>query len=89
MMIYLKDTERIITAVEGTGDNLTAHDLDDGFVDYMMTSIYKQDGDELMVEDAGQLMFMKPVADHNTEELVDRLRDYWEAKDGDYIILNY
>ena len=44
MLIYVKDYERLITAVEGTGDNLTDEDIADGYNDYVMTSIYKQEG---------------------------------------------
>lgn len=47
MLIWAGEPDyRIITAVEGTGDNLTDEDLKDGYVDYWMTSIYKQEGEE-------------------------------------------
>ena len=48
--------EMIITAVEGTGDNLLDEDIKEGYVDYLMTNIYKTDGYELVEEDAGQKM---------------------------------
>lgn len=88
MLIYLKDTERLITVVEGTGDNLTDEDMKDGFVDYFMSSVYKQDGDELVLEDGGQILSSKLVKELETEEIVDKVLDYWEAKDEDYAILN-
>ena len=48
--------EMIITAVEGTGDNLLEEDIKEGYVDYLMTNIYKRDGYELVEEDGGQMM---------------------------------
>lgn len=88
MLIYLKQSERLITVAEGTGDNLTDEDIKDGFVDYFMSTVYEQDGDELVEQDGGQILSSKMVADMDTEEIVDKILDYWEAKDEDYAILN-
>lgn len=88
MLIYLKNTNRLITVAVGTGDNLTAEDLDNGFVDYFMSSVYKQEGDELELEDAGQILSSKLVGELSLDEVVDKVLDYWEAKDEDYLILN-
>lgn len=88
MLIYLKNTNRLITVAVGTGDNLTAEDLDDGFVDYFMSSVYRQEGDELELEDAGQILSSKLVGELSLDEVVDKVLDYWEAKDEEYLILS-
>ena len=88
MLIYLKDTERLITVVEGTGDNLLPEDEKEGLVDYLKSSVYKQDGDELILEDGGQIMSTHYFADMETDEIVRRVLEYWEASDEDYVILN-
>lgn len=81
MIIYLHNTKRIITAVEGTGDNLLAEDIADGFKDYFLTSIYQQDGEELNLIDSGQLLLGLYISELPLEEQKERLLDYWEAKD--------
>ena len=85
MLIITKDTERLITIVEGTGDNLTEEDLKDGFVDYVMTSIYRVEDDEIVLEDGGQMLSMTPIAELEEEELVKRVLDYWGLGDEDWI----
>ena len=85
MLIITKDTEKLITIVEGTGDNLTEEDLKDGFVDYVMTSIYRVEDDEIMLEDGGQMLSMTPIAELEEEELVKRVLDYWGLGDEDWI----
>ena len=47
MLIITKDTEKLITIVEGTGDNLTAEDIKDGYTDYVMTSVYRVEGEDI------------------------------------------
>lgn len=85
MLIITKDTERLITIVEGTGDNLTEEDLKDGFVDYVMTSIYRVEDEEIILEDGGQMLSMTPIAELEEEELVKRVLDYWGLGDEDWI----
>lgn len=85
MLIITKDTERLITIVEGTGDNLTEEDLKDGFVDYVMTNIYRVEDDEIVLEDGGQMLSMTPIAELEEEELVKRVLDYWGLGDEDWI----
>lgn len=88
MLIYVKDPDyTIITAVEGTGDNLTDEDIADGYIDYFMTSIYKQEGEEIELTDGGQLLTTTLIKDMEQEEQVKRLLDYWELS-GDYIVLD-
>ena len=78
MLIWLGEPDyKIITAVEGTGDNLTDEDIKDGYIDYWMTSIYKQEGEEFVLEDGGQLLTSTPIKDMDTDEQVERLLDYW------------
>lgn len=88
MLIYVKDPDyTIITAVEGTGDNLTDEDIKDGYIDYFMTSIYKQEGEEIELADGGQLLTITPIKDMEQEEQVKRLLDYWGLS-GDYVVLD-
>lgn len=78
MLIWVGEPDyKIITAVEGTGDNLTDEDIKDGYIDYWMTSIYKQEGEEIVLEDGGQLLTSTPIKDMDTDEQVERLLDYW------------
>lgn len=90
MLIYVKEIEMLIVAVEGTGDNLTAEDEADGLKDYMMTTLYAQDGDQLIEQDAGQMMTSKELSSLETDEIVELLMDYWGYnKDAvDYAVLN-
>lgn len=88
MLIYVNDPDyTIITAVEGTGDNLTDEDIADGYIDYFMTSIYKQEGEEIELSDGGQLLTTTPIKDMEQEEQVKRLLDYWGLS-GDYVVLD-
>lgn len=88
MLIYVKDPDyTIITAVEGTGDNLLDEDIADGYVDYFMTSIYKQEGEDIVLADGGQLLTSTLIKDMEQEEQVKRLLDYWGLS-GDYIVLD-
>lgn len=90
MVIWVKDADRLITAVEGTGDNLTADDEVEGLVDYMMTSIYRIDGEEVVLEDGGQMMTSVYIKDLEYEEIAERLLDYWGLSDFDnWSMLDY
>lgn len=85
MLIITKDTEKLITIVEGTGDNLLKEDIDDGFVDYVMTSIYRVDGEDIVLEDSGQMLSQTPIADLEEDELVRRVLDYWGLGEEDWL----
>lgn len=85
MLIITKDTEKLITIVEGTGDNLTDEDIKDGYIDYVMTSIYGVDGEEITLEDGGQMLSQTPIADLEEEDLINRVLDYWGLGGEDYI----
>lgn len=84
MLIITKDTEKLITIVDGTGDNLSKEDTDDGFVDYVMTSIYHLDGDDIVLEDSGQMLSQTLIKDLEEDELVNRVLDYWGLANEDW-----
>ena len=89
MLIWAGEPDyKIITAVEGTGDNLTDEDIADGYIDYWMTSIYKQEGEEIVLVDGGQLLTSKPIKDMDVDEQVERLLDYWGVHNN-YSVLEY
>lgn len=85
MLIITKDTEKLITIVEGSGDNLSEEDIKDGYVDYVMTSIYKVDGEDIVLEDAGQMLSQTPIEDLEEDELVSRVLDYWSLGGEDWL----
>jgi hypothetical protein len=85
MLIITKDTEKLITIVEGTGDNLTDEDIKDGYTDYVMTSIYRVEGEDIVLEDGGQMLSKTPIADLEEDELVRRVLDYWGLGEEDWI----
>lgn len=95
MLIYDMNTDLLITAVEGTGDNLSKQDIEDGFTDYALTSVYKQDGEDIELVDSGQMLSKTPIAelyerwqDGEDDNLVDRLLDYWGCSEDDYKLLD-
>lgn len=85
MLIITKDTEKLITIVEGAGDNLTEEDTKDGYTDYVMTSIYHVDGEDIVLEDSGQMLSQTPIKDLEEDELVRRVLDYWELGGEDWL----
>lgn len=85
MLIITKDTEKLITIVEGTGDNLTDEDIKDGYTDYVMTSVYRVEGEDIVLEDGGQMLSQTPIEDLEEDELVKRVLDYWGLGGEDYI----
>ena len=85
MLIITKDTEKLITIVEGTGDNLFPEDEAEGFVDYVMTSLYHVDGEEIVLEDGGQMLSKTLIADLEEDELVSCVLDYWGLGGEDWI----
>ena len=91
MIIFIRDINILITAVEGTGDNLLKEDIAEGLKDYMMTSVYKVDGEDVELIDGGQMMTSELIADLETEEIAQRLLDYWGYTDDslDWVMLDY
>lgn len=87
MVIYLKDLELFITACEGTGDNLLEEDIEQGYVDYIMTNAYKADGYEFEELGGGQCLTDKLVKDMDTEEFAEKVLAFHGYKDEDYVII--
>lgn len=85
MLIITKDTEKLITIVEGTGDNLTEEDIEDGYIDYVMTSVYRVEGEDIILEDGGQMLSQTPIEDLEEDELVRRVLDYWGLGEEDWL----
>ena len=85
MLIITKDTEKLITIVEGTGDNLTDEDIKDGYTDYVMTSVYRVEGEDIVLEDGGQMLSQTPIKDLEEDELVRRVLDYWGLGEEDWL----
>lgn len=85
MLIITKDTEKLITIVEGTGDNLTDEDIKDGYTDYVMTSIYRVEDEDIILEDGGQMLSQTPIKDLEEDELVRRVLDYWGLGEEDWL----
>lgn len=91
MILFIKDINKLITAVEGTGDNLTDEDEAEGLKDYMMTSIYGIDGEDVELEDGGQMMTSEYIKDLEAEEIAQRLLEFWGYTDDslDWVMLDY
>jgi hypothetical protein len=88
MLIYVGEPyNKIIVAEEGSGDNLSQQDIEDGYTDYFMTSLYKQDGDELVLVDSGQLLLPNLIKDTDERTLAYMLRDYWGVVGKNYKVL--
>ena len=85
MLIITKDTEKLITIVEGTGDNLTEEDIKDGYIDYVMTSMYKVEGEDIVLEDGGQMLSQTPISELEEDKLVSRVLDYWGLGGEDWL----
>lgn len=85
MLIITKDTEKLITIVAGAGDNLTDEDIKEGYIDYVMTSIYRVEGEDIVLEDGGQMLSQTPIEDLEEEDLVNRVLDYWGLGGEDWL----
>lgn len=83
-MIILTE-DNVITLQEGSGDNLSQEDIDNGYVDYFMSSVYKQEGDELVLVDGGQILTKTPISEMEEDEIYETVFDYW----SDYERQNY
>ena len=91
MILFIKGINKLITAVEGAGDNLLDEDIAEGLKDYMMTSVYKVDGEDVELEDGGQMMTSEYIKDLEPEEIAHRLLDYWgyTSDSLDWVIVDY
>ena len=95
MLIFIGEPHyKIITAEEGTGDNLLAEDIAEGLKDYWMSSMYEQDGEEIKLVDSAQIMTSKLIADMEEDEKLRHIMEYWEVGDpddreADYVVLEH
>ncbi len=90
MLLYVGEPYyTLITAVEGTGDNLLPEDIQEGFVDYFMSSIYEQDGEDITLKDSGQILSGTLIKDMEEGEILQRILEYWEMTDATYTILEH
>lgn len=88
MLIYVGEPHyKLITVQEGSGDNLDAQDIKDGYVDYWLSSVYEQDGEDINLLDSGQILTSKLIADMEEGEVIKRVLDYWEASNENYVVL--
>lgn len=87
MLILLTSTNQIVTAVEGTGDNLTPEDEAQGYVDYIMSSVYGQEGDQLEEYDGGQILTTKLVQDMTELEFAKTVLEFWGAEKENFTII--
>ena len=88
MLIYVGEPHyKLITVQEGSGDNLDAQDIKDGYVYYWLSSVYEQDGEDINLLDSGQILTSKLVADMEEDEVIKRVLDYWEASNENYVVL--
>lgn len=77
-MIILTE-DNVITLQEGSGDNLSQEDIDNGCVDYFMSSVYEQQGDELVLVDAGQILTKTPISEMEEDEIVETVFGFWDG----------
>lgn len=91
MIVFIRGINKLITGVEGTGDNLLEEDIKEGLKDYMMTSIYSVSEDEITLEDAGQMMTSELIQDLELEDIAKRLLEFWGYTDDelDWVMLDY
>ena len=91
MIVFIRDINKLITGVEGTGDNLLEEDIKEGLKDYMMTSIYKVDGEDVELEDSGQMMTSELIQDLELEDIAKRLLESWgyTGDDLNWVMLDY
>lgn len=89
MLIYVeKPYNKLITAVEGTGDNLTDDDIKEGLVDYWMSSLYEQEGEDIKLVDSAQILTGTYIKDMDRGEKIQRLLEYWEMTDAVYNVID-
>lgn len=88
MLIYVgKPHNKLIATQEGTGDNLFDEDIKEGIVDYWLSSVCQQNGEEIVLVDSGQIMTSTFIKDMDMGEKIQRILEYWDMTDGEYNIL--
>lgn len=68
-VLWIKSEQCVLQIVEGTGDNLDEEDIVDGYVDYVLYSVYDIDNADLdeeltlVCDDGGQLLRKEEIKD--------------------------
>lgn len=76
----------MVVVSEGTGDNLLDEDVEQGYKDYAMLSLYTIDGDELALVDSGQMMTDKLIADMTDQEYAEQAMSYFDLNKDSKVI---
>lgn len=63
---------------EGTGDNLTQEDIDNGYVDYIYYDYYESldDVNQDNIYDGGMYYLKKLYQNHSLEEIIQQVQDF-------------
>ena len=77
VVLYNAYVQVFFNVAFGTGDNLDADDINNGYDDYIMVEMYKLDGTDVEEIDGGQIMLTKLVADMTHEEFKQAVLDFW------------
>ena len=86
-MVIIDTKQRCMVVVsEGTGDNLLDEDVEQGYKDYAMLSLYTIDGDELALVDSGQMMTEKLIADMTDQEYAEQAMSYFDLNKDSKVI---
>jgi len=86
-MVIIDTKQRCMVVVsEGTGDNLLDEDIEQGYKDYAMLSLYTIDGDELALVDSGQMMTDKLIADMTEQEYAEQAMSYFDLNKDSKVI---
>ena len=67
----------VIAVAEGDGDNLHQEDIDNGCVDYLYTTVYKEEHGALEEVDGGDILTEKLVKEMDAPEIAKRVADFW------------
>lgn len=86
-MVIIDTKQKCMVVVsEGTGDNLLDEDVEQGYKDYAMLSLYTIDGDELALVDSGQMMTDKLIADMTDQEYAEQAMSYFDLNKDSKVI---
>lgn len=88
--IYIPSKKQIIRITEGSGDNLTDDDLDQGYVDYIYYETHSLEQD-LPEVDGGMILLKQLFKQkyNSTKESIPEVLDMaYEDENIDYILLN-
>lgn len=88
--IYVPSKKQIIRISEGSGDNLTDYDLDQGYVDYIYYETHSLEQD--LPEVDGGMIFLNQLFKqkyNSTKESIPAVLDMaYEDENVDYVLLN-